>query len=188
MVGKSTRVFDRIQNLAVLNEQVSIPYRDRFQPGIYKNRIQFMFNGETETISFKCQDYALEAVRDRLPTAIVKQRTENGVIVEAKGMISEGLLMWLLSQGSRLEVLSPQKLRKAWLDEAKQLHFWDFYVNANAPEMKTWAQGMHRYFSDELALKILVKVCEIKESDDGRKQAKLFLKSYCKHNHLVLPQ
>jgi len=59
MVGKSTRVFDRIQNLAVLNEQVSIPYRDRFQPGIYKNRIQFILNystGKGSTLSSPCHN------------------------------------------------------------------------------------------------------------------------------------
>lgn len=109
--------FDRIKDMTVLDEQVSIPYRERFQPGIYRNRIQYMYGGRTEKIKFKYKGLSLEAVLDRLPTAKQVQKQPDGVVVEAE-VFGQGILMWLLSQGSKVEVLEPEALREAWLDEA----------------------------------------------------------------------
>ena len=58
----------------------------------------------------------MEAVLDRLPTAKVISQDEKGSILEAE-VYGNGIVMWLLSQGSRVEVLKPQELR----DEMKKI-------------------------------------------------------------------
>ena len=111
--------FDRIHALAVLDEQKSIPYKDRFQPGPYKNRIQYMYGGHAQSIRFQYRGPSLEALLDRLPTAKAS-RSGDGFIVEAD-VFGKGILMWLLSQGSKIEVLAPAALRQAWQEEIRKM-------------------------------------------------------------------
>ena len=48
---------------------------------------------------------------DRLPTARVVSEGEDGYIIEAE-VYGKGILMWLLSQGRRVEVLKPVEMRE----------------------------------------------------------------------------
>lgn len=43
---------DRIHSIKETGEKFSVPYKDRFKEGEYKNRTQFMFGGEPQKISF----------------------------------------------------------------------------------------------------------------------------------------
>ncbi len=43
---------DRISELEVLEEKFELPYKDRFEEGEYRKRIQFMFGGKLQHIEF----------------------------------------------------------------------------------------------------------------------------------------
>ena len=62
---------DRIARFTVTKDRFAIPYRDRFQEGEMRKRIQFMYGGRLQHIKFKYTGPNIEAVLDRLPTARV---------------------------------------------------------------------------------------------------------------------
>ena len=70
---------DRIRKLRVLEERFHIPYRDRFQEGEFRKRVQFMYGGKLQKVKFKFFGENIEAVLDRLPTARILDEEEGGV-------------------------------------------------------------------------------------------------------------
>ncbi len=111
---------DRIQALKVLDEQFSVEYSERFQTGQYKNRVQYMFGGEIQIIEFKYYGPSIEAVLDKLPMAEVIEEKEGYYTIRAE-TFGKGILMWLLSQGSNVEVIAPIDLKTAWLTESQKI-------------------------------------------------------------------
>lgn len=111
---------DRITQVEETGEDFQIPYADRFQEGTFKNRVQYMFGGEVEHMECIYKGKSIEALQDRLPTAEVKAQEDGSWYVKAD-IQGEGILMWLLSQGSQINVLKPEKLRNAWLEEARKI-------------------------------------------------------------------
>ena len=107
---------DRIQSAVVLDEKFDIPYKDRFKEGEYKNRNIFMYGGVPQTVEFTYSGPAIESVLDRLPTAEVSRSEDGSYTVKAE-TFGKGILMWLLSQGSKVNVLEPTDLKKQWLSE-----------------------------------------------------------------------
>ena len=102
---------DRIRALKVLDEHFYIPYKDRFEEGEFRKRIQFMYGGKLRRVKFKYKGYSVEAVLDRLPTAKIlheeplaedPKRTEYTISAEVFG---DGIDMWLRSQGDYITVL-----------------------------------------------------------------------------------
>lgn len=89
---------DRIKNFQVLNEHFQLPYRDRFEEGEFRKRVQFMYGGKLETIRFRYTGPSLEAVLDRLPTARVIAQDGEGWTISAE-VFGKGIDMWLRSQG-----------------------------------------------------------------------------------------
>lgn len=89
---------DRIRSFQVLNEHFQLPYRDRFEEGEFRKRVQFMYGGKLETIRFRYTGPSLEAVLDRLPTAQVISQDEEGWTISAV-VFGKGIDMWLRSQG-----------------------------------------------------------------------------------------
>ena len=90
---------DRIRNVQLLDEHFKVPYKDRFQEGEFRKRIQFMYGGKLERIRFHYTGPSIEAVLDRLPTAEIVERDETGWTVVAE-VFGKGIEMWLRSQGS----------------------------------------------------------------------------------------
>lgn len=107
---------DRIQNIKDTNEKFPVPYKDRFKEGEYKNKVQYMWGGEPQRVEFKYYGSSIEAVLDKLPMAEVVEEKE-GVYTVKADTFGKGILMWLLSQGSKIEIVSPHNLKKAWLNE-----------------------------------------------------------------------
>lgn len=89
---------DRIQNYDVKDKHFSRPYKDRFEEGEFRKRIQFMYGGELHRIEFDFKGDSVEAVLDRLPTAKII-REENGVYTIRAEAYGKGVDMWLRSQG-----------------------------------------------------------------------------------------
>lgn len=96
---------DRIRKLRVLEERFHIPYRDRFQEGEFRKRVQFMYGGKLQKVKFKFFGENIEAVLDRLPTARILDE-EEGVYTIAAEVFGKGIDMWLRSQGELVEVVS----------------------------------------------------------------------------------
>ena len=102
---------DRILSSREIGEKFQTLYADRFQEGEFRKRIQFMSPGDLIKLRFRFTGKTVEAILDRLPTAQVVSEDEGGTILEAE-VYGKGILMWLLSQGSTIEVLRPQSVRE----------------------------------------------------------------------------
>ena len=89
---------DRIKKMKVLEERFHILYKDRFQEGELRKRIQFMYGGRLQKVKFKYSGENIEAVLDRLPTAEVLEE-KDGVYVVSAEVFGKGIDMWLRSQG-----------------------------------------------------------------------------------------
>ena len=100
---------DRIRRYEVTKEIFSVPYKDRFQEGEFRKRVQFMYGGRLQTVRFTYSGLSVEAVLDRLPTAEVISE-QNGVYEIRAEVFGTGIEMWLRSQGEAVQVLSPDDL------------------------------------------------------------------------------
>lgn len=111
---------DRMKDVLTLEEKFSIPYRDKFRDGEFRKRVQFMYDGDLMQIKFRYFGDTVEHVLDRLPTAKAKKR-DTGVYDVSAEVYGYGILIWLLSQGSQVDVISPQELRDEWLSVAEKI-------------------------------------------------------------------
>lgn len=111
---------DRIKSYRELGTKFGVPYTSRFEEGEFRKRVQFMYAGELIRLQLLYTGENVEAVLDRLPTAKVVGEKAGGSIIEAE-VYGKGILMWLLSQGSRVEVLSPESLRQEMKEKAQEI-------------------------------------------------------------------
>lgn len=102
---------DRILEYKEIGEKYRVDYINRFEEGIFRKRIQFMFQGKLMKIQFKYTGGNSEAVLDRLPTARIISEMNGVQLVEAE-VYGKGILMWLLSLGDMVEVVQPKELRE----------------------------------------------------------------------------
>lgn len=115
---------DRIQSYKLLDIKFHLPYSNRFEEGEYRKKIQFMYAGALQTIRFKYTGWNVDAILDRLPTAKIAEKGAHSYIIEAE-VFGKGILMWLLSQGKYVQLLSPDSLRsemRAMLEEMLKRH------------------------------------------------------------------
>lgn len=101
---------DRIKSFKEIGAKFKIPYANRFEEGEFRKRVQFMFPGKLIRLQFRYTGSSIEAILDRLPTAQVVSEKNGEYLVDAE-VYGKGILMWLLSQGNRIEVLKPQSIR-----------------------------------------------------------------------------
>lgn len=94
---------DRIQSFRVLEERFCVPYRDRFNEGEFRKRVQFMYGGKLEQIRFWYTGASVEAVLDRLPTARILKQDKDRWMIEAE-VFGKGIEMWLRSQGDSIQM------------------------------------------------------------------------------------
>lgn len=95
---------DRIRSFQVLDEHFHVPYKDRFEEGEFRKRVQFMYGGKLERIRFRYTGPSVEAVLDRLPTAEITGRDNAGWTIQAE-VFGKGIEMWLRSQGEYVQVI-----------------------------------------------------------------------------------
>lgn len=93
---------DRIKSLTTLKEKYKVPYSSRFEEGEFRKRIQFMYGGKIRRVKFQYIGPDIDAVLDRLPTAVISNETEEGVTVNAE-VFGNGIEMWLRSQGDLIK-------------------------------------------------------------------------------------
>ena len=95
---------DRIKEMEVLDEHFHVPYKDRFQEGEFRKRIQFMYGGEIQKVKFKYSGADINAVLDRLPTAKILDEVD-GVYTVSAEVFGKGIDMWVRSQGESVEIV-----------------------------------------------------------------------------------
>lgn len=95
---------DRIRSLKVLEEHFSIPYKEHFEEGEYRKRIQFMYGGKLQRTKFWYNGPSVEAVLDRLPTAKILKEEDGKYLITAE-TFGIGIEMWLRSQGAYVEIV-----------------------------------------------------------------------------------
>ena len=95
---------DRIKKLTVMEERFHIPYKDKFEEGEFRKRIQFMYGGRLKKIKFKYAGLDINAVLDRIPTAIIIGE-KDGVYTLSAEVFGEGIDMWLRSQGDMIKMI-----------------------------------------------------------------------------------
>lgn len=94
---------DRIRRFTVLDERFHVPYKDRFQEGEFRKRVQFMYGGKLQTVKFTYSGPSIEAVLDRLPTAEIVSEQDGVYTVKAE-VFGKGIDMWVQSQKEFIEM------------------------------------------------------------------------------------
>jgi predicted DNA-binding transcriptional regulator YafY len=96
---------DRFISTKATSEKIRIPYQTRLQDGELRKKVHFMYGGNEVRFTFQFWGI-VEAALDKLPESKVIQTLDDSVIIAATA-VDTGVLMWLLSQGSNVKVLSP---------------------------------------------------------------------------------
>lgn len=97
---------DRIRNLTIHRKHFTTEDAPTFDEGLLRQRSLFMWPGKLRTIRFEFTGSAIQAILDKLPTARVIERNGRTYTFEAD-VYGDGIKMWLLSQGRRIKVISP---------------------------------------------------------------------------------
>lgn len=95
---------DRIETLKALNKKFQIPYKDKFNEGEFRKRVQFMYSGPLRRVTFEFYGQAIEAVLDKLPTAEILSSDDEKYVVRVE-VFGDGIDMWLKSQGDNIKVI-----------------------------------------------------------------------------------
>jgi transcriptional regulator len=95
---------DRIVSYKVLEDRFKMPYKDRFEEGEFRKRIQFMYGGKINRIRFEYTGSDVDAILDRLPTAKIESEKDGKYIIRAE-VFGKGIDMWLRSQGENVMVI-----------------------------------------------------------------------------------
>ncbi len=112
---------DRIYAMTEHRERFELAREYDFDEGELREKNQFLFPGRTEKIRFSFSGLSLQAILDRLPTAKVVEQDGNTSIIEAEVNHGRGIIMYLLSQGAWVKVLSPQSLVEEMQTELRQM-------------------------------------------------------------------
>lgn len=90
---------DRIKSYRIKEDGFDIPYADRFEEGEFRKRIPFMWTGKLKTERFIYKGRDINAVLDRLPTAVAKLQKDGTWKVTAEVFGKVGFQMWARGQG-----------------------------------------------------------------------------------------
>lgn len=95
---------DRIVSYKVLEDRFKMPYKDRFEEGEFRKRVQFMYGGKINRIRFEYTGSDVDAILDRIPTAKIESEKDGKYIIRAE-VFGKGIDMWLRSQGENVKVI-----------------------------------------------------------------------------------
>lgn len=112
---------DRITNVVEHRKHFELGREHDFDEGELRSKIQFMFSGEYRKIRFEYTGLSVQAILDKLPTAKVIDKTENGMILEAE-VYGSGVNMFLLSQGSKVKALYPPEFVEEMRAEVENMY------------------------------------------------------------------
>lgn len=96
---------DRMTEVKATGEKFKIPYKDRFEEGEFRERVQFMYSGPLKTIRFEYTGQSIEAILDRIPGAEILEQSNGKYVLKAE-CYGDGILMWLRTQGDYVKILN----------------------------------------------------------------------------------
>ena len=96
---------DRITEVEPKEERFNIPYAERFNEAEFRKRVQFMYPGKLKRVKFIYSGSSVEAVLDRLPSAQVSGKNDDGSVTVIAESYGNGIDMWLKSQGDWVEIV-----------------------------------------------------------------------------------
>lgn len=115
-----TRI-DRMKKVRIIEEpsrdfaEVS-PYRTFFDSADYSGKLFNMFSGDTQKLRLCCDDSILEEMVDRFgdDCNISKAAMDDShtFMLETSCVCSEGLVSWLMQFGNKVQVISPENLKR----------------------------------------------------------------------------
>lgn len=111
---------DRITSIVEHRTKFTLPKSADFDEGELRKKIQFMFPGVCRTIRFEFNGPSLQAILDKLPTAVVLDISGGKALIEAE-VYGSGILMYLLSQESWVKVISPQDFVEEYKVELRKM-------------------------------------------------------------------
>lgn len=122
--GNSTPIYfriDRITDITVHREQITLSKSQEFDEGLLRKRSQFMWPGVLRQIRFEFTGPSLQAILDRIPTARIIEQFNGKSIIEAE-VYGDGIKMFLLSQGSWVKVIGPNEFIDEMKAEIEKMH------------------------------------------------------------------
>ena len=99
---------DRMTKIKSTGEKYKIPYRDKFEEGEFRKRVQFMYSGPLKTILFEVTGPSIEAILDRIPGAEIIEQKGNKYVLKAE-CYGNGILMWLRTQGDYVKIITGER-------------------------------------------------------------------------------
>lgn len=99
---------DRVIKLKEVEKNFSIENKLKPEDSVVRKKVHYMYQQDLVYFTFEYWGI-VEAALDRIPTAKVIKQKKDSVIIQGEAY-DLGLHMWLLSQGSKVKVLSPSSL------------------------------------------------------------------------------
>ena len=92
---------DRIHSMTVEEEHYQVPsYTSRYQEAEFRKRIQFMYGGRLQRVTFTYVGHDIDAILDRLPTATITWYEEATHTYHIRAEVyGTGIWRWIRSQG-----------------------------------------------------------------------------------------
>jgi predicted DNA-binding transcriptional regulator YafY len=111
---------DRMERLIEHREHFKLAQNEDFDEGELRNKIQFMQAGKCRKVKFSYSGPSVQAILDKLPTAKVVESGVGYKIITAE-TYGRGINMFLLSQGSMVQVMEPQELVDEMAEEIRKM-------------------------------------------------------------------
>ena len=102
---------DRIVDITAHREFFHLAKAQEFDESLLRQRSQFMWPGELQIIRFEFTGPSVQAILDRIPTAKIINHDHGKYTIDAT-VYGDGIIMYLLSQGEWVKVLSPESFVK----------------------------------------------------------------------------
>lgn len=111
---------DRMRDLAIVQNAANV--NPLFNVTEYTSQLFHMYSGERKQLNAKFKHGLINVITDRFGTNIkVKRVDEAWFLLETKVILSEGLLRWMLTWGSDVQVIEPVELVQWIVDENKKI-------------------------------------------------------------------
>lgn len=111
---------DRFIEVTATNQTITIPYKERIEEKELREKMLFMYSGDKQTFVFRFWG-TTEAALDKFPNSkIIHTHDDNSVDIQTTAH-DTGAVMWLLSQGSNVKVISPTRLVQKMKEEVESM-------------------------------------------------------------------
>ena len=103
---------DRIHSLTVEEEHYQVPsYTSRYQEAEFRKRIQFMYGGRLQRVTFTYVGHDIDAILDRLPTATITWYEEETHTYHIRAEVyGTGIWRWIRSQGEAVSDVKVEEM------------------------------------------------------------------------------